>query len=403
MKTTRHTSYISQTRSTFFILLLSVSLCSFLFSIGCGGSSSRNTSGSPYPPPTSTPAATSTPLSTPTPAVALSGTRIIEESPVWSPDGRKIAYKTREYRLHIINVDGTNRVTIDPKSPYFEPLQWLPDGSRLLYTVTSTTNGTNSGTDLYSVNADGTNPTNLTHGTVVNSTSYLLSPDGQKIAFNSTRDNPSGDIYTMNTQGSDITRLTQSGQAGAHSPSWLPDGRILYNNASGTFAVKMDGSTQQLAAPTPLLEVLPNSFTRSPSGLKITYNTGADGTSLIVADIDGNNGQKRNGTIGLNDAFGPIDWSHDGTKIVFSGRSDQGKSDVYITDATTGNPIQVTSLGNVIFSPRWSQQDDKQIAFMNVAPLSPNADGTIPYAPRLYLVNADGTNARRLTNEAIYP
>ena len=52
------------------------------------------------------------------------------------------------------------------------------------------------------------------------------SPDGQRIAFKSTRGGGSYNLYVMDADGSNVRRLTQ--HAGTdHDPTWLPDGQSI--------------------------------------------------------------------------------------------------------------------------------------------------------------------------------
>jgi len=57
--------------------------------------------------------------------------------PVWSPDGKSIAYAS-EYgphaRIFIMNADGTNKMRISDDAPFDDRQPWWhPDGSLLLF------------------------------------------------------------------------------------------------------------------------------------------------------------------------------------------------------------------------------------------------------------------------------
>jgi len=72
----------------------------------------------------------------------------------------------------------------------------------------------------YSMNADGSNPTNLTNHSAGDGDNASWSPDGSKVVFTSDRDG-NREIYTMNSNGSNQMRLTNNAAADT-SPAWRP-------------------------------------------------------------------------------------------------------------------------------------------------------------------------------------
>src|SRR5438132_14125627 len=73
--------------------------------------------------------------------------------------------------------------------------------------------------EVYVMNADGSNPTNLTQSPAADEFP-AWSPGGDKIAFKSDRDG-NGEIYVMNVDGSRPTRLTNKPPDG-HYPACSP-------------------------------------------------------------------------------------------------------------------------------------------------------------------------------------
>ena len=71
------------------------------------------------------------------------------------------------------------------------------------------------------MNADGSTPTNLTGGTSPADLAPSWSPDGAKIAFQSTSAGPY-EIYYMNADGTGQTRLTYT-EAKESWPVWSPN------------------------------------------------------------------------------------------------------------------------------------------------------------------------------------
>ena len=91
-------------------------------------------------------------------------------------------------------------------------------------------------TEIYLMNADGTNPRRLTENIYFDGFP-TLSPDGSRIAFESNRLRSDGepfnrsDLFAMNTDGTGQTLLTRGG-----SVTWSPDGKQIafHASASGT-------------------------------------------------------------------------------------------------------------------------------------------------------------------------
>lgn len=85
---------------------------------------------------------------------------------------------------------------------------------------------TQSGGDIYLINADGTGLRRLTHGL-----DPQLSPDGARVAF--TRWEPEYELFTINTDGSGETAWA-SGWRQMKSPTWSADGsRLVVSYQSG--------------------------------------------------------------------------------------------------------------------------------------------------------------------------
>jgi len=114
----------------------------------------------------------------------------------FSPNGSKIVF-TKDSGVFTMNSDGSNQVLIASGTGMNNPI-FSSDGSKIMYTAGSS--------DIYIMDANGTNRVNLT-----NNSSYdwspNFSPDGSLIAFCSDRDG-NGEIYIMNLDGTNQTNLT---------------------------------------------------------------------------------------------------------------------------------------------------------------------------------------------------
>src|SRR5215212_1210344 len=86
--------------------------------------------------------------------------------------------------------------------------------------------------DLWVMDADGTNQTNLTNTPDINEGQPAWSPDGTKIAFTGPG-TPNedgvrrGDVYVMDADGTNRTNLTNTPNFLDYQPSWAPSGEKL--------------------------------------------------------------------------------------------------------------------------------------------------------------------------------
>jgi len=144
--------------------------------------------------------------------------------PAFSPDGARLAFVSQRDgnpEIYIMNADGTGatRITNDPQAdgrPSF-----TPDGQALVF-QSSRTAGKQQ---IWIVNVDGTSLTQLTRDSV--NSSPAASPDGQTIAYVSTR-NKDSDIWLMGRDGSNQRQFTRSPQQRESEPRFLRDGTLAY-------------------------------------------------------------------------------------------------------------------------------------------------------------------------------
>jgi Tol biopolymer transport system component len=140
-----------------------------------------------------------------------------DTAPAWSPDGRRIAFTSdRDNRasadVYLMNADGTGleRQTSDRSN--WAP-QFAPDGQRVAVQIDRDVVVLNLADDsrqrLTVDPQNGMNPT--------------WSPDGSRIAFVSTR-NRRAEIFTMSADGSDPTVLVTMAAGSVIDPRWSPDG-----------------------------------------------------------------------------------------------------------------------------------------------------------------------------------
>jgi eukaryotic-like serine/threonine-protein kinase len=146
---------------------------------------------------------------------------------------------------------------------------YSPDGQRVVFV------STRSGTyEIWVCNADGSNPTPVTHMGAPMSGSPRWSPDGKTIAFDSNAEGQE-EIYTVSADGGPPRRLTDSPSLDV-VPTWSRDGRWIY------FTSQRTGTRQIWKMPA-----------GGGTAVRVTRHGGvnaaesADGTTLYYAkDID---------------------------------------------------------------------------------------------------------------------
>ena len=175
--------------------------------------------------------------------------------PTWSPDGRRIAFTSVQdgnWDIYVANADGsgTTRLTHSPSSAWSPA--WSPDGRRIAYVSAreSVARYFPANTEIYAMNADGTDITRLTNNKRV-AREPAWSPDGRRIAFSSSHGHAQSSIHVMNVDGSN-PKITWGIITGS-SLVWSSDGRrIAFANYPGSgdiiegdteiYAINADGS-----------------------------------------------------------------------------------------------------------------------------------------------------------------
>ena len=193
----------------------------------------------------------------------------------WAPGEARLAFirtLAEQRSLYVINADGTHSMTLT-SIPADDIGTWSPDGRSVLFSVRL---GPRQG--IYIRNPEGVNEFRVT-----NTPDYgaVWSPDGRRIAFLSDRDgNP--EIYVMNTDGTDQKRLSNS-NALEYGLSWSPDGnRLLFvSERDGNAEIYLtdgDGSFLQRLTHN---EVADEQAVWSPDGTRIAFVSFLDGDSEI--------------------------------------------------------------------------------------------------------------------------
>ena len=174
----------------------------------------------------------------------LTTTDTDDDQPVWSPNGRKIAFHRWNTApggnadIVVMNADGSGQqsITADQGRTNQTDPTWSAqpnEGEFIMYS--SQTNDASGQAHLWRMRPDGSEKVQLTHGDVWDD-QPAFSPDGRAVAFQRHGGAVFGDLYLMDVWGGSPRALVGGALAnGQFGPAWSPDGRMI------AFASKHEG------------------------------------------------------------------------------------------------------------------------------------------------------------------
>jgi TolB protein len=147
-----------------------------------------------------------------------------------------VSNKTGTNQLYSMNEDGSNvrQITSDPNFPV-DFASWSPDGKKIAFT--SDAGGVPLyGPAIYVMNADGTGLHQLTIAipegpNFASGDRPAWSPDGKRIAFHRVMIPEllgNTDLFVINADGTDERRLTTTRDTAEYAGSWSRDGKFVY-------------------------------------------------------------------------------------------------------------------------------------------------------------------------------
>ena len=160
-------------------------------------------------------------------------------SPMWSPDGSKIAYINGSRDLVVANIDDVDSLVLTHNLLVIDSPAWSPDSSKIAFTVT----GHNSNLDgLYVINVDGTELEQI----LKNSNARLpgWSKDGEHIVF------MNGGVFVMPLNTNVPQKI--SDRRGSY-PRWLANGEQIayYSDSNVISVINYDGTGNRVLATLP--------------------------------------------------------------------------------------------------------------------------------------------------------
>jgi TolB protein len=256
-----------------------------------------------------------------------------KQRPVWSADGKQVAFTRHrggKIGIVVMAADGSGETTLTTgKLPQYDAC-WSPDGARLAFTHVSQS-GTQGNLDVHLCKADGNDPQQFAgdKGMLSHEEYAAWSPDGKQIAFASTFEG-NQEIYVAAVEAPQRQRLTNDPAFDVH-PAWSPDGKqiVFATNRWGDFEIALmdaDGGNLTRLTESRGLDDYP---VFSPDGKRIAFLSNRDSNyEIYVMDADGR--RPINGT--QNPAIDNFPaWTPEGRLAFVSNRSDG--FDIYVAPA----------------------------------------------------------------------
>ncbi len=289
--------------------------------------------------------------------------------------------------FYLIGADGSGLRALTKNAETVAFPYWSPDGTKIAYLCCSGFNAS-----LWVMNADGSGARRLTAG---RASSPSWSPDGRHIAYD---DQDDGAIWLVGADGSGTRRLAlESGGA-----NWSPDATTIVffswrdhpgqEQRNELYVMAADGSNQVRLTDNEAEDVEAG---WSPDGTRIAFTSSRDGNSEIyVVSADGSDPRRL--TSDPSPDEGPA-WSPDGSRILFTSYRDgadpltlgSGNAEIFTVRPDGSGSTNLTDSVDWDGYPAWSPEGSR-IAF--------SINNGVEFD--LYVMNADGTERRRLAGVA---
>jgi eukaryotic-like serine/threonine-protein kinase len=218
--------------------------------------------------------------------VRVTSARATDASVTWSPDAKRLAFRSNRERSHDLYTRALSTIVPDelflhsPSAKY--PTGWSPDGKLLLYH----TLGSRTGWDIWAVPIADSRKTFPLVSTPFNEWDAEVSPDGRWIAYTSD-ETGSTQVYVQ-VMGSSSPRWQVSRQSGSQ-PKWRPySSELYYMSADGTLMMVPMTSSGGPGVAEPLFRVLNGvpSAARDFDLGSTNYDVAADGRFLVRVPLE---------------------------------------------------------------------------------------------------------------------
>jgi TolB protein len=305
--------------------------------------------------------------------------------------------------IYVMNPDGANKTNLTDSKEIDEQARFSPDGQTIAFLSTPVDGFISTGrTDVYVMNVDGTNVRKVTSAaTQIESLNWTA--DGARLLYYANLDNKSNnsEIYSIAPDGTGQSVVTDDGphMDGAMTMSTASNkitfaGTVGNSTNSEVYIVNTDGTGFSRLTNDPGFDDDP---VINRSGARVAWTTDRhnpadtfDTSSEIYAiSVDGTGQQRLTTGPGIQNTA--VEYSPDGTQI---GINREGFAGVMGVDGSNPHDFGLGGNDHFYFFAQWSP-DGQRIAIDNVLPRG----GEDPHFT-IQTIAPDGTQRQNLTSEA---
>jgi Tol biopolymer transport system component len=274
-----------------------------------------------------------------------------DQDPVWSPDGRWIAYfaEAPDFDLFVVPSAGGDTRALALGQSVDRPQGWLPDGSAVVFWRA----GRGSNLQTLAVDLDGGDPRALVTATDGN-VDAAVSPDGSMVAYELMMGG-NHSVWVQSVSGGEARQLTTEGMEHVTSQHmWSPDSRfLLYRSMrTGTSDIWLvdvqTGDQRQLTT-----DVRNDRDPRwSPDGRWVAFTSDRGGqTDLWIVSAQGGEARRATNDLAVE---GEPEWSPDGSTLYYGSVDETEQLQVTTLDGSESRPLagwDGYQIGDAVVSP----------------------------------------------------
>jgi len=325
--------------------------------------------------------------------------------PAWSPNGRQLAFISNRngvdnlYLLEDVDNNLVKSLT-SFENRVADPV-WSPDGNRIAFAVHSQRtvgNANQPHLDIYWINSEGGEPVNVySRESGLSGGQITWSNDSEQLLFDT---DPSEQLYITDLNGIGNRFEVASddwdapiGNWGDNSPNWSPNGQQIAFHSSRfqgqNYVYVVDSDGQNLANISFESRLSGSNQPKwSPDNQWVSF---LSNQSLYITRPDASDALE---LANLGSFYANWSWSPDASHLTFSVSGSEGQTDIHVVGVNGGNLINLTN----------HPAEDREPVWRPISP-STSADRLIAYIgsdENVWLIQEDGSGAKQLTEDGGY-